>query len=637
MAGPWEKFQRTAPASGPWQKYSDQSAERGSALDPLVQGTSLGFSDELAGAFGAGMQALGIPGALGEMSPGEAYTAYRDRARGNLEGYREDHPIASTALEVAGTIPTAMVPVGLGASLGANALRAGHGLGRVAAGTAADGAILGAIQGTGAGEDLESRASGGLLGAAGGGAVGLGAPYLTSAAGAVAKPFIAPFASRLRPDRYANTALGETLRRSGRTPAEIEASLAMALQDAQPVWTMADAMGHAGQRALSTTARTPHDARQEVVDALMGRQAGQGRRIAGALAEGFGAPDTATQRSAALTTARDSAADVAYDAARANAGPVDVTGALARIDETLRPGAWGVMRPASSLADDSIEGVLTKVRNMLGNGREQISDFNAALRAKRDIDDMIGRATRSGASNQARLLIQVRNELDNALAAASQPYAAARDAFRAGSREIEGVEAGRQAARRGRPEDTLAAFGLMTPQEQAAFRAGYADPLIEGVQTAATGTNKARPLINDATAAEFPAFAVPGRAPQLMRRIGREQAMFETNQAALGGSRTADNLADAADMNRFDPGVLANLLRGRPIQAVIEGATKLVNNARGMPPSVVERVARALMESRPDAARALLDSAQSNTQMTAGRRALVNALLVGSGVGLATP
>ena len=31
----------------------------------------------------------------------------------------------------------------------------------------------------------------------------------------------------------------------------------------------------------------------------------------------------------------------------------------------------------------------------------------------------------------------------------------------------------------------------------------------------------------------------------LQRRLGREMTMFETRNAALGGSKTADNLADA--------------------------------------------------------------------------------------------
>jgi hypothetical protein len=47
----------------------------------------------------------------------------------------------------------------------------------------------------------------------------------------------------------------------------------------------------------------------------------------------------------------------------------------------------------------------------------------------------------------------------------------------------------------------------------------------------------------------------PWEAEQLGHRIGREQRMFETHQAALGGSKTADNTADAADLSQFDPSI----------------------------------------------------------------------------------
>jgi hypothetical protein len=328
------------------------------------------------------------------------------------------------------------------------------------------------------------------------------------------------------------------------------------------------------------------------------------------------------QRTARLTAERDAAANSNYAAARQNANPVDVSEPLARINEVLRPGATGVMNPGSALANDTVEAALTRARALLGNGREQLTDFNAALRAKQDISDMIGRAVRSGANNQARLLTGVERALDDALAAASEPYANARNAYRQGSQTIEAVDAGRNAARRGRPEDTTRAFAALSPEEQAAFRAGYADPLIEQAQTAATGVNKARPLINDATAAEFPAFAAPGRADQLAARLGREQTMFETNGAALGGSKTADNLADAADMAQFDPSVMRNLFRGKPIQAAIDAATKVVSNAKGMTPPVLDQLAAALMETNPVAARRVMSEAmQGRTSSVTSRLA----------------
>lgn len=608
----------TPPATGPADTLLDKV---NAVIGGIADAGTLGFSDEIAGGFG------GVMDTIKGGSFSEGYERTRDKARAAAEADAEKRPGYRLGGQVVGSLGGGAALARIGLSLGANAARAGQGLLRTAMGSAADGAILGGLHGTGSGEDLGGRIEGAAIGSALGAGAGLAAPYATAGAATVAKPLLSPIMARLRPDSYANAALGEGVRRSNATPNAVAAALLNAQRDGQGVYTVADALGHSGQRMLSTVARNPHNERQAVADALMGRQAGQGRRITNALSEGFAAPDTAAQRVAALTAARDGAADISYGAARQGARPVDVSGALARIDEVLTPGVMPVANPGSTLANDSIEGALARVRGLLGNGRERLTDFTAVLRAKQEIDDMIGQAVRSGAGNKARLLTGVRRELDAALGVASGPYAGARDAFRTGSREIDAVDAGRTAATRGRPEDTIPAFQAMPPGEQAAFRSGYSDPLIEQAQSAAVGVNKARPLINDATAVEFPAFAAPGRGSQLGQRIAREQRMFETNQTALGGSRTADNLADAADVSRFDPNVMANLLRGRPIQAVIDAVTKAANNARGMPPTVLERMARVLMETRPDAARRMLQDATQRTATNTGRRAMISAIL----------
>lgn len=104
--------------------------------------------------------------------------------------------------------------------------------------------------------------------------------------------------------------------------------------------------------------------------------------------------------------------------------------------------------------------------------------------------------------------------------------------------------------------------------------------------------------------------------------------MFETNQAALGGSKTADNLADAADMARFDPSVMTNLLRGRPVEAAISALTKGMNEAKGMPPTVLEQITRTLMETRPDMAKEILSRAWSGKVKDRVTQGLANSILL---------
>lgn len=117
--------------------------------------------------------------------------------------------------------------------------------------------------------------------------------------------------------------------------------------------------------------------------------------------------------------------------------------------------------------------------------------------------------------------------------------------------------------------------------------------------------------------------------------------MSETASAALGGSKTADNLADAAEMAKFDPGIMTSLMRGRPIEAVMAAISKGRNEANGMPPRVIERIAKVLMETNPDEAMRTLQLANDKTQASAGVRAVANAILTNlgsAGAGrLATP
>jgi predicted nucleic acid-binding protein len=107
--------------------------------------------------------------------------------------------------------------------------------------------------------------------------------------------------------------------------------------------------------------------------------------------------------------------------------------------------------------------------------------------------------------------------------------------------------------------------------------------------------------------------------------------MFDTANAALGGSKTADNLADAADMNQFDPSVISKLVKGDPIGAVTTGVAKALGTMTGSPPSVMEKVAKALIDTNPDAAFNILSKGSKKLTQSDQIRAKVAAALVNSG------
>ena len=526
-----------------------------------------------------------------------------------------------------------------GLSASANAISKGKGLAGVSLASAKEGAILGGLQGAGSGEGFEDRFYKSGIGTGTGFALGAALPSVATAVSGAFKGATAPLVAPFRPAAYTDKAMRTYLRRSGKTPDQIASIMQSASDDGQTMYTLADAMGNAGQRALVPVARTPNDARQEVTDFLVRRQLGQPQRLTNALAEGFDAPQTAEQVSTSLKSARGTEANKLYDVARKDAGAVNVTPILDRIDETLSPGVNKMLSPRDNIGNDTIEGALARVRKMISDGNSQVTDFNTLFRAKLDLDDMITRADGQGAGNRAHYLSQVKREVDRALENASPAYRQANDTFRTRSQVIDAIDTGKAAkSGRARAEDNIETFQGLTPDQRQGFRVGYVDPIIADVESPAMGplTNRARSLTTPKYEKEFPEFAADGRAQQLGARIGRENRMFETSNAALGNSRTADNLGDIDDMANFDPAVLSNLLQGNFTQAALAGVRQAFNAGKGMPPRVVERVGRQLIETNPEAAREALSRVSSQQVSRDKLRAMIlGSMLQNSNAGVA--
>ncbi|MBP2566802.1 hypothetical protein J2766_003399 [Agrobacterium tumefaciens] len=594
---------------------------------------SFGLADEVAAAGDALFSPVFGTGQDGS-SVSDRYNANLQAQRATDESDSADRGGYRLAGQIIGGVTGGLGLAKNGLSLAANAAEAGKGLGRVTAASAGDGLILGAAQGFGSGEGVDGRIQGALKGGGTGLLLGGATPLAVAGVSKVAKTAAAPLMARLYPENYATDAVATALRRSGKSPDEISAILQSAQDAGQDMYNVADALGVTGQRLASTVARNPHDKRQAFIDALRFRQAGQGDRLANALTEGFDASDTAAQRTASLTAARDAEANSLYGAARRAAGAANVTPILEHIDETISPGVNQIVSPRDRIANDSIEGALSRVRSMLSDGNSQVTDFNTLFRAKLDLDDMIARADAQGAGNRAFALNQVKRRVDAALEEASPAFRTANDTFRTRSGVIDAVaEGGAATSGRQRAADTIDQFGRLTPDQQGAFRVGYADPLIAKVEAMSSSptTNKARVLTTPKFEQEFPVVAAPGRATELGQRIGREQRMFDTAFAALGGSKTADNIADAIDMNKVDPGVIASLLRRDVTGAIMHGVGKAINEVQGMPPSVIQRISKILLETSPQGARDLLTAGNEKLTRSDQLRAKVVSALLNSG------
>jgi hypothetical protein len=117
--------------------------------------------------------------------------------------------------------------------------------------------------------------------------------------------------------------------------------------------------------------------------------------------------------------------------------------------------------------------------------------------------------------------------------------------------------------------------------------------------------------------------------PDLLgRRLDRENTMFETTRQALGGSQTADNIADTAESAGYDASAIVNLLTGN----FGTGARQLLQAAgqavRGQNDETRKIIAQALLSREPGK---VLAQAMQTTDSDATRRAIVDALAVASG------
>jgi len=542
-----DKYQQAA--------IDEQSDLKSKGIDPgagltrrLAHGATLGADSTILAAATTPLEMI----RRGTLDPREGYNYAKAREDQVMGDARKNTGGLGTAAEVLGGGVT-------GAGLASGGITAARLLGPEAGllarsgASAADAAGLGTFSGAMEGNGLAERGANALKGGILGGILGGATPGVLALGGAALSPIISNIRARINPEGFARSQVARGVSESGMTPAAIAGDIRSAANEGQGMFTAADAMGNAGQRMLSSTARSPGQARTDVVNFLEGRQAGQGRRVANTLAEGFDAPQTAAQTEARLTAQRGADADAAYSAVRTDAQPVDVSNALTRIDQTLAP--YGVSQ--GTAAHDTAAAALASIRARLTGQGGNLNDFNAVQRVRGDLSDTIQQAVQSGANNKARLLRAILGELDTSLEASSAGYRQANRNFAQASRDIEAVQSGRQAATRGRTEDIIPEFQAQSPQGQGAYRAGYADPLIQQAQGAAFGVNKARPLINDAFQAEAAAMA-PGN-PLMQRRIGREDTMFQTRNAVMGNSKTAENLADDAAMG-VDPTVIGSLV-----------------------------------------------------------------------------
>ena len=575
------------------QALNEFRPKANAVLDGVVQGASFGLQDEFAGVNNAVFGGR-APGA----TMGERYVSGRDDQRATNQSSQANEPLAYGGGQVAGAIAPALLagPLASGKNAVSTGLR-GAGIG----------GLEGALHGAG-GADGRGVANQAAKGALAGAAVGLAAPL---AVGAVSKAKgmvsgLGESAFNIGNPNKANEAISRLIQQSKKTPDGIGQEVTRAAKQGQPEFRLMDALGLTGQRAASGLARKGGESGEKIAEYLMRRQGDQGDRVGGFVEDAFNVRGTTAARTTdSLKQARTEQANTAYDAARGNAAPVDVRSAVDVIDQRI-----GGME-GSNVNGDAIDSKLAGYRNRLAakpapNGEisRELSDFDRVLGVKQSIQDDIGAAIRAGRNNEARELGKLAQELDGALENSSDMYRTANDGFREASGVIDAVEKGAGMSGRGRGADTTNSFQSMSPNQQGAARIGYGDSLLEKLEKVTSPTsNRAKSL--QSTKREMEADAIAKNAPDYREKLARESTMWETQNRALGGSRTADNLTDQEAMSSLAGGTLDAAKSAGNFQlgdAAAKIAATLGPIARGQSDATRMLIARALMSSDPQKA-----------------------------------
>jgi hypothetical protein len=559
-----------------WRGNGGMGAARG--LMPLGQGSGLGAMDEVVS---------GLTGATAAARGGsftDAYDLAQEKQRQELSAERQENPWRSAAGEVAGSVVSTLPLAAAGASRFISPTASGlRGLLARSAAGLVDGAALGAVSGA-AGADAGQRTDGAMMGGAIGGVAGAAAPAIASTLRAGANAFgFTSAASR------ANERLAYLLQRAGMSPDDIDQALAAARADNQPEYMVGDAMGRTGREELARLTRTASDTGDEVYRTLETRALGAQRRLGGQIDEAATGQRGYTSGMAErdILAARNAAANIDYGAARAAAGAVDPTAAIQRADDFLNPGGLPMPAAQSPLPDDSVEAAVRRARAMLTDGTSMLTDFDAVLRTKIELDTMIETAPGS----KQRVLKPIRDALNDALSQASAPYNTARAGYRAASQRAEAVTTGRDLASRGRFEDTLGTYGALSPEEQAAARIGYGSKLVEDVRAPAPTGDPTQRLRGVDTQQEVGAIL----GDRTNRQISREYDMFRTWNRAAGNSATAQNMAEDAAGGSGLAGAIGDAAGLNVGGLAKRGLGWVLAQARGEREPVRELIAQALL------------------------------------------
>lgn len=575
------------------REAKEQQAEpttRGDIRDPLLQGLTFGLYDEAAGAVSGGLAAL-----RGE-DFNEAYNQRTQQLRGDYDAYRERNPRVALGAEIAGALPTAIIPGGAALRGATLASRVGRGMGV----GAATGGFYGHNQGEGAlsGDRIGRTVSGALTGGAVGGAL--------PAVGAGAQRLYRALMDRVRPNaatqagvnRSAQKEINRTLAADDMTVEDAAARLQEYGPDASLV-DASDGLREAGRQMVQFG--NPGHAPLAALGRERGRQAAT--RIGGAFETVLGKRPAPAELVDALKKRTQRNADANFGAARdAAADPDNIpyNPALQPALDAERQVMQRARVPDGDAPDGSFE--------FLSNAQRRISGKKRAAERARD--------SGGGASayDDAAVLGADEGELVVALDNATEgKYSIARQRY-ADDKQLE--EAFDYGFRKAMSPGTEISFlrkewGNLSKPAKVAARAGVRAWLGQKAGSVRGGRAAAREVLREGDARDK-LTVVFGEdiTTRLSKAMEGQEAMWVTDDALqrATGSQTARNLTGRLNPENqrlpLDISMIGTGVRG--VQKVANAINKPNSMTRSLGPALAargserEKLMQALLQASAD-------------------------------------
>ena len=540
------------------------------AVLTAMQGPTLGFLDELAGAVAAPLLAY-----QQDIPLGQAYQQQRDVVRGATESFMKERPFTSAGLQGVASVPLAMTNLtsrAIGAAarpvvsaVEAVAPRVAAGMqsaGRYLAGAPAAGQTMGMGQrmaqagtsgvgyglvggvGSSTGEDVRQITQDALTSAAIGGVLGPVTQPVMGILGAVGRQGMARV-SDTAASRYAQQKVAEALLRD--TPPDLLQS-ALTMSQARmgklgPEARIADVGGANVRGLLDTLATLPGETKQALERAIRERQAGRAGRLVSAADEALGAQGAQFQQSLdAFKTMRKTEAQPFYQAIENASVTVDdnlLT--LLQKSKDLHGGAETLFRRKTG--QEINLGNLTK---------GDVVPMTVLDTVKQSLYDAAQIAKQSGGGNQARAIDDIRVNLTSFLVEKSpklggqSAYRQALDKWAGPSQMMGAAELGRKAM-----TDDIINFrqelGTLSGSEIDAFRIGALQALRQKTGTEAGQTSLLKMWKEPATRERLK--AVFENDYRKFASAVAQEARLKGMESAGRGSQSAARLAGMADLD----------------------------------------------------------------------------------------